>query len=117
MEWHEISIILFGMIGGLSVNITRLLMASLAPKKHRITFDAPYWLQFIGLTLSGGIVAMARDLSLPSNPLTPIDALYVGLSLPVLFKPAAEQLMDFAKEKSPGDDHGSEDRYRFTLSS
>ena len=74
------------------------------PKQHRITFDLAYWLQFIGLTLSGGIVALARDLSLPANPLTPIDALYVGLSLPVLFKPAAEQLMGFAKEKNPGDD-------------
>ena len=92
------------MFGGLSVNIARLLMASLAPKQHRITFDLAYWLQFIGLTLSGGIVALARDLSLPANPLTPIDALYVGLSLPVLFKPAAEQLMGFAKEKNPGDD-------------
>jgi hypothetical protein len=92
------------MFGGLSVNITRLLMASLAPKRHRITFDLAYWLQFIGLTVSGGIVSLARDLSLPANPLTPIDALYVGLSLPVLFKPAAEQLMGFAKEKNPGDD-------------
>lgn len=113
MNWHEVAIILFGMFGGLSVNITRLLMASLAPKRHRITFDLAYWLQFIGLTVSGGIVSLARDLSLPSlardlslpaNPLTPIDALYVGLSLPVLFKPAAEQLMGFAKEKNPGDD-------------
>jgi hypothetical protein len=104
MNGHEAAIILFGMFGGLSVNIARLLMASLAPKQHRITFDLAYWLQFIGLTLSGGIVALARDLSLPANPLTPIDALYVGLSLPVLFKPAAEQLMGFAKEKNPGDD-------------
>jgi hypothetical protein len=104
MSGHETLIVLFGMFGGLSVNITRLLLASLAPKKHRITFDLAYWLQFIGLTLSGGIVALARDLSLPANPLTPIDALYIGLSLPVLFKPAAEQLMDFAKEKNPGDD-------------
>jgi len=104
MNGHEISVILFGMFGGLCVNIARLLMASLAPKKHRITFDLPYWLQFTLLTLSGGIVAWARDLSMPASPLTPIDALYVGLSLPVIFKPAAEQLMDFAKDKNPGDD-------------
>ena len=104
MNWHQTSIILFGMFGGLSVNIARLLMASLAPKKHRITFDLAYWFQFIGLTLSGGIVALARALSLPVNPLTPIDALYIGLSLPVLFKPAAEQLMNFAKDKNPGDE-------------
>jgi hypothetical protein len=104
MSGRETLIVLFGMFGGLSVNITRLPLASLAPKKHRITFDLAYWLQFIGLTLSGGIVALARDLSLPANPLTPIDSLYIGLSLPVLFKPAAEQLMDFAKEKNPGDD-------------
>jgi hypothetical protein len=79
-------------------------MASLASKQHRITFDGTYWLQFIGLTLSGGIVALARDMSLPANPLTPIDAIYIGLSLPVLFKPAAEQLMDFAKDKNPVSD-------------
>ena len=101
---HQAEIILFGMFGGLSVNITRLLLASLAPKKHRINFDLGYWLQFVGLTFSGGIVALARDLSLPQNPLTPIDALYVGLSLPVLFKPAAEGLIGFAKDKNPGDD-------------
>jgi hypothetical protein len=104
MNGHEVSVLLFGMFGGFSVNIARLLLASLAPKKHRITFDLPYWLQFGGLTLSGGIVALARDLSMAANPLTPIDALYVGLSLPVLFRPVAEQLIGFAKDKHPGDE-------------
>lgn len=100
MAGREIPIILFGMFGGLSLNITRLLLASLNPKQHRITFDLAYWLQFVGLTISGGIVALARDMSLPASPITPIDAIYIGLSLSVLFKPAAEQLMDFAKSKT-----------------
>lgn len=104
MNVSEISILLFGMFGGLSVNIARWLMASLAPKRHRIIFDLAYWLQFAGLTALGGIVALARNLSFPANPLTPIDSIYVGLSLPVLLKPVAEQLMDFAKdEKTPKD--------------
>jgi hypothetical protein len=60
MSEHDVSIILFGMFGGLSLNIIRLLLASLNPKQHRITFDLAYWLQFIGLTVSGGVVALAR---------------------------------------------------------
>jgi hypothetical protein len=104
MQERELPIILFGMFGGLSLNIIRFLLASLNPHQHRITFDLAYWLQFVGLTMSGGIVALARDMSLPANPLTPIDSIYIGLSLPVLFKPAAEQLISFAKEKKSGID-------------
>jgi hypothetical protein len=99
-----IAIFLFGMFGGLAVNIARWLLASLAPERHRITFDVAYWLQFSGLTLLGGVVSLARDLSLPANPLTPIDAIYLGLSLPVILKPAAEQLLGFAKERNPSRD-------------
>jgi hypothetical protein len=99
MNGHELQIILFGMFGGVSVNIARCLLASLDPKLYKIIFDLSYWLQFAGLTLSGGIVSWARDLSLPANPLTPIDAIYIGLSLPVLLKPAADQLMTFAKQR------------------
>ena len=98
-----IAIILFGMFGGLSLNIIRLLLASLNTK-HRITFDLAYWLQFTGLTISGGVVALARDMSLPANPLTPIDSIYIGLSLPIMFKPAAEALMGFAKDRNSGDE-------------
>jgi len=101
MSSREIPIILFGMFGGLGINIARWLMASLEGDRHGITFDTACWLQFFGLTVSGGIVALARDLSLPANPLTPIDAIYIGLSLTVLFKPAADQLMNFAKVKNP----------------
>jgi hypothetical protein len=104
MNWHDVWVFLFGMFGGLSINIARLLMVSLEPKRHRITFDPAYWLQFFGLTLAGGIIALARDLSMPLNPLTPIDAIYVGLSLPVLLKPVAVALMNFAKDKDLGDD-------------
>jgi hypothetical protein len=103
VQEREIPIILFGMFGGLSLNIIRLLLASL-DNKHRITFDLAYWLQFVGLTISGGVVALARDMSLPANPLTPIDSIYIGLSLPVIFKPAAEALMGFAKDRHPGDE-------------
>ena len=88
------------MVGGLTINVARWLLVSLAPERHSIDFGGLYWAQFFGLMTLGGAVALARDMSSPLNPLTPIDAIYVVLSLPALLKTVAGDLLDFAKGKN-----------------
>lgn len=60
---HGFLALIFGMVGGLAINIARWLLVSIAPERHSIIFDGLYWAQFFGLMLLGGIIASARDLS------------------------------------------------------
>lgn len=99
IQSHAFLAFVFGMVGGLAINIARWLLVSIAPERHSILFDGLYWAQFFGLMLLGGIVALARDLSSPANPITPMDAIYVGLSLPALLKTVSGELMDFTQGK------------------
>ncbi len=99
LQSHALLAFLFGMTGGLAINIARWLLVSIAPERHFILFDRMYWAQFFGLMFLGGIVALARDLSSPANPITPMDAIYVGLSLPALLKTVSGELIDMGKAK------------------
>ena len=99
LQSHGFLAFVFGMAGGLAINIARWLLASMSPERNSIIFDRVYWAQFFGLMLLGGVVALARDISSPANPITPMDAIYVGLSLPALLKTVAGELMDIKKQK------------------
>lgn len=84
---HRFTAFLFGFFGGLAVNIFRLYLISQSPEAERPNFNWIYWVQFGGLAVLGGIAALAHDLS---NPITPLLAFNVGLSIPALIKTAAE---------------------------
>lgn len=84
---HRYTAFLFGFFGGLAVNLFRLYLISQSLEAERPDFDWVYWTQFAGLASLGGIAALAHDLS---NPITPLLAFNVGLSIPALIKTAAE---------------------------
>ena len=84
---HRFTAFVFGSFGGLGVNFLRLYLISQSAKTERPDFDSVYWLQFIGLAILGGVAALAHDIS---NPISPLLAFNVGLSIPALIKTAAE---------------------------
>jgi len=88
VSWdHRVTALVFGCFGGLAVNIFRLYLLSQTPKDERPDFDIVYWVQLIGLTVIGGIVALAHDLA---SQISPLVAFNVGLSVPALAKTGAE---------------------------
>lgn len=76
---------LFGCFGGL-VNIFRLFLLSLEPRKNQPTLNWVYFAQFIGLALTGGVLALAHDMT---QPITPIVAVNLGMTVPALAKATA----------------------------
>ena len=84
---HRFTAFVFGFVGGLGVNVFRLYAMSQSLKEDRPDFDSVYWSQFILLAGLGGATALAHDIS---NPISPLVALNVGLSIPALIKTAAE---------------------------
>ena len=65
----------------------RLYDASQHPET-KPAFDLIYFLQLIGLTIMGGVVAWVNDLTKEISPLT---ALNLGLSVPALIKVGFER--------------------------
>jgi hypothetical protein len=84
---------LLGCAGGLGVNIYRLYEASQQPKEVRPPYDSLYIWQVVGLSLLGGVCALANHLT---KPVSPITAFNLGLSIPALIKAGAD-----AKAKKP----------------
>jgi hypothetical protein len=84
---HRFTAFTFGFFGGLSINLVLLHLISQSRSADRPDFDWIYWTQFLGFAVMGGIAALAHDLS---NPVTPLVALNVGLSIPALLKTAAD---------------------------
>jgi len=58
----------FGCFGGLVVNIFRLFLLSLERKKNQPELNWVYFAQFIGLALTGGVLALAHHLTQPITP-------------------------------------------------
>ena len=75
------------------MNIYRLYEASQQPKEVRPPYDTIYVLQVIGLSLTGGVCALANHMT---KPVSPITAFNLGLSIPALIKAGAD-----AKAKKP----------------
>jgi hypothetical protein len=84
---HRYTAFLFGVFGGLAVNVFRLYLLSQSPQSERPELNWIYWTQFAGLAGFGGVFALAHDLS---NQISPLVALNVGLSIPALVKTVAE---------------------------
>jgi len=82
-----------GCAGGFGVNAYRLYEASQQPKEVRPPFDALYFGQAIGLSILGGVCALANYLT---KPISPITAFNLGLSIPALIRAGAD-----AKSKKP----------------
>jgi hypothetical protein len=61
--------------------------ASQRPKESRPPFDALYYGQMFGLSILGGIVALANHLT---KDISPITAFNLGLSIPALIKAGAD---------------------------
>ena len=102
MIWHHsYTAFLFGAAGGLAVNVIRLHVISHGQKDSRPDFDALYFWQLVGLTLIGGVLALAHDLI---NDINPLVALNVGLTVPALVKTGAEAKARTRKPKKT--DHG-----------
>jgi len=76
----------FGCFGGLAVNIFWLYWVSLEPREDLPDFNGIYFSQFLGLALTGGVLALAHHLT---QPITPIVAVNLGLSIPALAKATA----------------------------
>jgi hypothetical protein len=87
---HRHTAFLFGFFGGLAINILRLSLLSQQPESDRPEFGLIYWIQFFGLALLGGILAIAHDLSQPINALVSFN---LGLSVPSLTKVAADLVL------------------------
>jgi hypothetical protein len=88
---------LFGCFGGLMVNVFRLFLLSLEPKKEQPTFNWIYLSQFAGLALAGGVLALAHHLT---QPITPIVAVNLGMSLPALAKATTSTLQATTKRNT-----------------
>ena len=74
---------LFGCFGGLAINIFRLFLVSIEPRESQPTLDWVYFAQFLGLSLIGGVLALAHHMT---QPITPIVAVNLGMSVPALAK-------------------------------
>ena len=83
---------LFGLFGGLAINLLRLAeLANVLPAQRPATFRDPYYLiQFICLPLIGGGLAYTYHAS--GTVLSPILSLNIGASAPLILKNFASAL-------------------------
>lgn len=90
---------LFATFGGLAVNFLRLGEIAKLPKPERPkTFsDWLYTLQFFGMPLIGGVLAMAYSAS--GTALSPILAVNIGASAPLILKTFASVVPDLPPKR------------------
>jgi hypothetical protein len=90
---------LFAVFGGFAVNFLRLFEIAKLPKSERPeTFsDWLYVLQFFGMPLIGGVLALAYSMS--GTALTPILAVNIGASAPLILKTFASVLPEVGAKR------------------
>lgn len=92
-------IFLLGLFGGFAINALRLVDLSSVPRNERpATFSDPlYVLQFVLLPLLGGILAYVYNSS--GTELTPILAVNIGASAPLILKSFASAIPSIGSQK------------------
>jgi hypothetical protein len=89
-------------VGGFSVNILQLMEYAKLPKINRPDFkDLLFWLPYLVWPILGGILAYAYTES--GIDLSPILALNVGLSAPLIFRAMLEANPIQASSIDPGE--------------
>lgn len=86
------AVFLYAFLGGIAINFLRLVeLAHVPPQQRPATFTDPmYVTQFFVLPLVGGGLAFAYNAS--NIPLTPILAVNIGVSAPLILKSFASAL-------------------------
>ena len=95
-------IIILAAIGGLIVNLLQLMEYSKMPKYERPDFkDFLFWLPYIIWPILAGVLGYAYQSS--GNELSPILALNIGVSAPLIFRAMAEVNPFEPKSIDPGE--------------
>jgi len=94
--------IVLACVGGFSVNILQLMEYSKLPKPDRPDFkDLLFWLPYLVWPILGGVLAFAYIES--GINLSPLLALNVGLSAPLIFRAMLEANPMKANSVDPGE--------------
>ena len=93
-------VFLFAAFGGFAVNFLRLVEIAKLPKAQRpdTSSDWLYALQFFGMPIVGGALAIAYEKS--GTALSPILALNIGASAPLILKTFASILPDIPPKRT-----------------